>query len=132
MIRENVSLKKLNTFGIDTTARYFSSFTNEESLHEVLEEQKRLGHQGAIPLFVLGGGSNILLTKDFDGLVIKNDIPGIEVIHEDATHVYLRAGAGVNWHSLVLHTIQHNLSGMENLSLIPGNTGASPMQNIGA
>jgi UDP-N-acetylmuramate dehydrogenase len=81
---------------------------------------------------ILGGGSNILLTKNFDGLVLKNEILGIEKLKEDEEHVYVKAGAGVNWHQLVVHCINNNWAGMENLSLIPGNTGASPMQNIGA
>ncbi len=84
------------------------------------------------PVFILGGGSNILLTKDYDGVVLKNDIKGIEVMHEDVEHVYAKAGAGENWHQFVLHCIGHNWAGVENLSLIPGNIGASPIQNIGA
>ena len=79
MIKENVSLKKLNTFGIDVTARYFSSITDEESLLKVLEQQKGLRQHGAIPLFILGGGSNILLTKDFDGLVLFS-FPAVSMI----------------------------------------------------
>lgn len=84
------------------------------------------------PVFVLGGGSNILFTKDYAGVVLKNEIKGIEVQHEDAEHVYVRVGAGENWHQFVLHCINHNWAGVENLSLIPGNVGASPIQNIGA
>jgi UDP-N-acetylmuramate dehydrogenase len=85
-----------------------------------------------LPTLILGGGSNILFTKNFDGLVLKNEILGIEKIREDQEHVYIKAGAGVNWHQLVVHCIDNNWAGIENLSLIPGNTGASPMQNIGA
>ena len=81
---------------------------------------------------ILGGGSNILFTKDFDGFVFKNELYGIKKVREDAEHVYVKAGAGVNWHQLVVHCIHNNWAGVENLSLIPGNTGASPMQNIGA
>lgn len=81
---------------------------------------------------VLGGGSNILLTKDFNGLVLKNDIMGIEEVKEDDEHVYLKVGAGENWHRFVMYCIDRGLAGVENLSLIPGNVGASPMQNIGA
>ena len=84
------------------------------------------------PVFILGGGSNILFTKDYDGAVLKNEIKGIELQHEDADHVYVKVGAGENWHQFVLHCIDHNWAGVENLSLIPGNVGASPIQNIGA
>jgi hypothetical protein len=79
----------------------------------------------------LGGGSNILFTKDYDGAILKNEIKGIELQHEDADHVYVKVGAGENWHQFVLHCIHHNWAGVENLSLIPGNIGASPIQNIG-
>lgn len=125
MIQENFSLKKYNTFSIDATARYFSTFSTVEELNELLELKK------LIP-FVLGGGSNILFTKNVDGLVLKNEIKGIERISEDENYIYIKAGAGENWHQLVLYCINSNLAGMENLSLIPGNVGASPMQNIGA
>ena len=125
MIQENISLKKYNTFGIDATARYFSTFTNIDELN------KLLGFNQPSTL-ILGGGSNILLTKNFNGLVLKNEIQAIEKIKEDDENVYVKAGAGVNWHQLVIHCINNNWAGMENLSLIPGNTGASPMQNIGA
>lgn len=81
---------------------------------------------------VLGGGSNILFTKNFDGLVIKNNIGGIEIIKQENRHVWVKAYAGVNWHQFVLWTIEHNFAGIENLSLIPGQVGAAPMQNIGA
>ncbi|MCW3093246.1 MAG: murB [Ferruginibacter sp.] len=125
MLEENFSLKKYNTFGIDAAARYFSTFSTLEELNELLDVNQP-------STFILGGGSNILLTKNIDGLVLKNDILGIEKLKEDDEHVYVKAGAGVNWHELVLHCISNNWGGMENLSLIPGNTGASPMQNIGA
>jgi UDP-N-acetylmuramate dehydrogenase len=132
MIQENISLKKYNTFGIDATARYFSTFTNTDELNELIgfNEPSTINHQ--LTTMILGGGSNILLTKNFDGLVLKNEILGIEKLKEDEEHVYVKAGAGVNWHQLVVHCINNNWAGMENLSLIPGNTGASPMQNIGA
>jgi len=132
MIEENFSLKKYNTFGIDATARYFSTFTNLDELNKLLQfnQPSTINHQPST--LILGGGSNILFTKNFDGLVLKNDIQGIEKIKEDDDHVYVKAGAGVNWHQLVVHCINNNWAGMENLSLIPGNTGASPMQNIGA
>ena len=132
MIRENFSLKHYNTFGIDATARYFASFKTVDELNELLKfnQPSAIGHQPS-PL-ILGGGSNLLFTKNFDGLVLKNELQGIEKIKEDEACVYVKAGAGVNWHQLVVHCISNNYAGMENLSLIPGNTGASPMQNIGA
>jgi UDP-N-acetylmuramate dehydrogenase len=132
MIQENISLKKYNTFGIDAKARYFSTFTGIDELNELIEfnQPSTINHQTL--KLILGGGSNILLTKNFDGLVLKNEIQGIEKIREDEGHVYVKAGAGVNWHQLVVYCINNNWAGMENLSLIPGNTGASPMQNIGA
>ena len=125
----NYTLKKLNTFGINATAKYFSSFSNVESLAEALEYQSinQLTNQ-----LILGGGSNILFTKNFDGLVLRNEIEGIEKVNEDADHVFIKAGAGVGWHQFVLYCIDNNLAGAENLSLIPGSVGASPMQNIGA
>ena len=126
-----MSLRMYNTFGIDARAQYFSGFKNTDDLNALLDFKKSPGLKNARTL-ILGGGSNILFTKNFDGLVLKNDISGIETIGEDDDHVYIKAGAGVNWHELVMHCIEMNLAGMENLSLIPGNTGASPMQNIGA
>ena len=129
-IEENISLKKFNTFGIDVNAAYFSNFKTVDEAKELLAFNKtRNGKQETL---ILGGGSNILFTKNFNGLVIKNEINGIEKIKEDDEHVYIKTGAGVNWHSLVLHCIENNWAGIENLSLIPGNAGASPMQNIGA
>ena len=125
-IQENISLRPYNTFGIDVKARYFATFKDIDELQELLTPDSRL------PTLILGGGSNILLTKDYDGLVLKNDITGIKEIHEDSEYVYVKTGAGENWHRFVLHCIERNWGGVENLSLIPGNVGASPMQNIGA
>lgn len=125
-IQENFSLKVYNTFGIDAKVKWFASFNSVEQLNEALN------HKPQNTNFILGGGSNVLLTKDFDGIVLKNDIKGIEKIKEDDEFVYIRAGAGENWHQFVLHCIKNNWAGVENLSLIPGNVGASPMQNIGA
>jgi UDP-N-acetylmuramate dehydrogenase len=128
-ISENVSLKSYNTFGINAAAKYFAPFNSVDGLQELLS---RYHQQAGSSLLVLGGGSNILLTKDFDGLVLKNEIAGIEVVDDDADHVYVRAGAGENWHQFVQYCVQNEFAGVENLSLIPGNVGASPMQNIGA
>lgn len=125
-MQENISLKPYNTFSIDAKARWFANFKDIDDLEDLLTKNSHL------PVLVLGGGSNILLTKDFDGLVIKNEITGITQLHEDAEYVYVKAGAGENWHRFVLHCINRNWAGVENLSLIPGSIGASPMQNIGA
>lgn len=125
MIQENISLKPFNTFGIDVTAKHFRAFGSVSELRELLDKPRK-------NLLILGGGSNVLFTKNFDGLVLKNDIQGIETIKEDEDFTYVKAGAGVVWHQFVLEMIHQNLSGIENLSLIPGSVGASPMQNIGA
>ena len=128
-IQENISLKPYNSFGINATARYFGSFCNEAELAELLAYQPK----GINPLpFILGGGSNILLLHNIDGLVLKNNILGIQTIREDDDYVYVQAGAGENWHGFVLYCLAKQYAGVENLSLIPGNVGASPMQNIGA
>jgi UDP-N-acetylmuramate dehydrogenase len=112
-------------------ARYFSTFSDIEQLKELsIHNPVTIGTPPA--RFILGGGSNILFTKDFDGHVLKNDIRGIAKINEDDEYVYVRVGAGENWHQFVLFCIKNNWQGIENLSLIPGNVGASPMQNIGA
>lgn len=130
-IQEKFSLKKYNTFGINAFAKYFAGFGSVAELEEYLEFNKATTTKPREAL-ILGGGSNILFTKDVDGLVLKNEMKGIELVKEDADHVYLKAGAGENWHSFVQYCIQKNIAGVENLSLIPGNVGASPMQNIGA
>jgi UDP-N-acetylmuramate dehydrogenase len=127
-IRENFSLKPYNTFGIDAKAKYFSSFDSVKSLEEILNSQFSIFNSQLI----LGGGSNLLFTKDVDGIVLKNEIKGIEVIEQDDDFICVKAGAGINWHEFVLYCIQNNYAGVENLSLIPGSVGASPMQNIGA
>ncbi len=123
-IEKNISLKPYNTFGIDVRAKAFTNFETTDELQEGLSvEEKRI---------ILGGGSNILFTKDFDGLVLKNELKGIEVVKETDEHVFVKAAAGENWHQFVMHCVENNYAGLENLSLIPGNCGASPMQNIGA
>ncbi|MGL5891506.1 MAG: UDP-N-acetylmuramate dehydrogenase [Bacteroidia bacterium] len=127
-IRENISLKPYNTFGMNVQARWFTETGSVEELRELFAEEK---WQNCNRL-ILGGGSNMLLTKDFDGITVRNTIGGISVVLEDSEHWYVRAGAGINWHSFVLDCIANNRAGVENLSLIPGNVGAGPMQNIGA
>ena len=128
LFQENISLKPYNTFGIDARAAYFASFTTVDALQSLLNEDLARKHQ----LLVLGGGSNLLLTKDVDGLVLKNSISGIELVKEDEQHYYIKVGAGEVWHHFVMHCVSHGFGGVENLSLIPGSVGASPMQNIGA
>jgi len=124
-IKENISLRPLHTFGINVTARYFARFDSIENLAALLQDYRS-------PLLILGGGSNLLFTNNFDGLVLKNEMMGMRVIKEDKEHVYVQSGAGENWHGFVQYCLERNLAGVENLSLIPGNVGASPMQNIGA
>ncbi len=127
-IQQNVSLFPYNTFQIDVKARLFAQFDSVDGLLQLLEEDNP-AFKGPL---VLGGGSNVLLTGNVNRLVLKNSIRGIEVVDEDEHHVFVRAGAGENWHQFVLYCLSHNYAGVENLSLIPGNVGASPMQNIGA
>lgn len=131
-IEENVSLRPLNTFGIDATARYFARFDSAERLKEILSWSEASSYKLQAGSLVLGGGSNILFIHDFDGLLLKNEVDGIVNVGEDAEFVYLRVGGGVNWHRFVLYCIDKGLAGVENLSLIPGCCGASPIQNIGA
>lgn len=129
-VHQNISLKQYNTFGIDVKAKLFADFSSVEKLKEILAYARQLSPN--TQKLILGGGSNLLFTKDVDGFVLKNEIGTIEQVNEDDEFVYLRAGAGVNWHAFVQYCVQRNLGGAENLSLIPGNVGASPMQNIGA
>jgi UDP-N-acetylmuramate dehydrogenase len=126
MIQTNKNLKEYNTFGISVKAEMFAVFSSIEELKQILS------FRNDKKLLVLGGGSNLLLTKDFDGLVIKNEIKRFEVIEETASEVIVESGAGENWHEFVLNCIDKGFGGIENLSLIPGSVGASPMQNIGA
>jgi len=129
-LEENVSLRPYNTFGLDVQARYFARFASVAELRLLLARPE----VQAGPLLILGGGSNLLLTQDFGGVVLKNEIKGLEIISEDADEhtALLRAGAGESWHGLVEYTLDQALSGIENLSLIPGTVGAAPLQNIGA
>ena len=127
-IIENYPLLKLNTFGIDIKAKYFTSIN---TINELIEVTKTNVFKD-LELLILGGGSNILLTKDFDGLVILNNIKGKEIIDQNQQSIFLKIGAGENWHELVMYCVDNGWGGIENLSLIPGNTGTAPMQNIGA
>lgn len=128
-IQKNVSLKSFNTFGINVKTAYFYEVKTVEELMVFLQENKKVLYE---PLLILGGGSNLLFTKDFPGIVLKNNIRGIEVIREDEDNAWVQVGAGENWHTFVLHCIGLGYGGIENLSLIPGTVGAAPMQNIGA
>ena len=125
-VEKNKSLKNYNSFGINAKARQFVSVKNIEELKEAVR---------IIPkeqLFILGGGSNMLLTSNLDYFVVHIDLKGIEIISEDEDTTLLKVMAGENWHEFVLYCIKNNLGGVENLSLIPGNVGTSPIQNIGA
>ncbi|MFN8275951.1 MAG: UDP-N-acetylmuramate dehydrogenase [Chitinophagales bacterium] len=128
MLKENQSLLSYNTFHIDARAKYLVAIDFIDDLRELREtkvfrEEKRL---------VLGGGSNVLLTGDFNGLVIKVNLPGITFMREDEHAFYVRASGGVKWHDFVMHCVANGFAGVENMSLIPGQVGASPIQNIGA
>jgi UDP-N-acetylmuramate dehydrogenase len=127
-IIENYPLLKLNTFGVDVKAKYFTSIN---TINELIELTKTNVFKD-LELLILGGGSNILFTKDFDGLVILNNIKGKEIIDQNQQSIFLKIGAGENWHELVMYCVDNGWGGIENLSLIPGNTGTAPMQNIGA
>jgi len=128
-IQENISLKPFNTFGIEATAKYFIEITSIEELKALLKTAIFSTNERLI----LGGGSNILLTKDFDGIVVKIAIKGIEIVKNTPEEVLIKAYSGEVWHDLVLYCVNKNIKGgIENLSLIPGCVGASPMQNIGA
>ncbi|MCB0489094.1 MAG: FAD-binding protein, partial [Cyclobacteriaceae bacterium] len=127
-IEKNVSLKALNTFGIRAEASYLCHVRSEDDLRELIQSDIYQNE----PHYVLAGGSNILFTGDFKGLIIKVDLKGIEINREDDDEVVLNVAAGENWHQLVMHVVGHQWGGIENLSLIPGTVGAAPMQNIGA
>jgi len=127
-IEQNISLKKYNTFGIDVSAKYFCEVKTIEDVQtlissDVFQTNSRL---------ILGGGANILFTKEFDGLVIKPAIKGIEVVSETENEVLVKAFSGENWHDFVVNCCENRWNGLENLAHIPGTVGASPIQNIGA
>ncbi len=127
-IEENVNLKPYNTFGIEAQARYFCKISKEEQLEELLSSEAYKNERHLI----LGSGSNILFTNDFDGLIIKVELEGIQKLKETGDTIDINVKSGEVWHTLVLYCVQNNLGGIENLSLIPGTVGAAPIQNIGA
>ena len=125
-IQHHFSLKNHNTFGIEAKAKQFIAVHSTEELKDILDQNKPQKK------FILGGGSNMLLTKDIDALVIHIDLKGKKIIEEDDQFVWVESQAGENWHEFVLWTIEQNFGGLENMSLIPGNVGTTPVQNIGA
>jgi len=125
-ILENISLKPYNTFGLDVKAKYFVEVNNLTDLKEIVKAND------SQKLFILGGGSNMLLTTDINKIVVKLNLKGIEVVENDEDYVLVEAQAGENWHEFVLWALAQDFGGIENLSLIPGNVGTTPIQNIGA
>ena len=125
-IQENVSLKTYNTFGIDVKAKSFVE------INSLLQLQKVLQLSAYSKRFIISGGSNMLLTKDIDALVMHINLKGISIVDENEDDVTIKVMAGENWHKLVLWSLEKGYGGIENLSLIPGNTGTAPIQNIGA
>ncbi|RSK24011.1 UDP-N-acetylmuramate dehydrogenase [Hymenobacter metallilatus] len=128
LLEHSVSLRPFNTFGLDVKARLFARFASTDELRALLA----LPEVQQAEKLILGGGSNLLFTQDFDGVVLKNEIRGLEVVSQDEDSALVRAGAGESWHGLVQFTLDNELNGIENLSLIPGTVGAAPLQNIGA
>lgn len=126
-ITENISLKNYNTFGIEVFAAKMLVIQSESDIQTFITTKTPYTN-----CLILGGGSNLLFTHDIEGFVLKNEIKGIEVVSETEKEIYLKVGAGENWHELVLHCVAKNWGGLENLSLIPGCVGAAPIQNIGA
>jgi len=127
-IQHEFSLQSYNTFGIEAKARTYLRVTSNRMLPQVMKDAAL----AALPRLVLGGGSNLLLTRDFPGLVLHMGTTGVEIAGEDDAAIYVKAAAGENWHCFVQWTLAQGLGGLENLSLIPGNVGAAPIQNIGA
>ncbi|SMG36579.1 UDP-N-acetylmuramate dehydrogenase [Arenibacter troitsensis] len=125
-IQEDISLKEYNTFGIDAKAKFFCEINSIAELKQALELK------GYPNLFILGGGSNMLITKNLENLVLHINLKGIEVVSENSEEAIIKVSAGENWHNMVLWTLDRDYGGLENLSLIPGNTGTAPIQNIGA
>ena len=127
-IIENASLKSLNTFGVNATAKYLSHIRNLQDIEALFEWKSN----NDLPNLILGGGSNLLFKQNYEGLVAKVDLLGKDIANEDEEAVYVSAAGGENWHDFVMWTIQQGFAGLENLSLIPGCVGAAPIQNIGA
>lgn len=127
-IQNNHSLKPYNTFGIDVSAKYFVEAGSKEEIISALG----FARENKLPMMLFSGGSNMLLTHDFEGLVLKLNLKGIEIVAENEDFVEVKVNSGENWHEFVQWTLQHDFGGLENLSLIPGNAGTAPMQNIGA
>ena len=125
-IQQDISLKEYNTFGIDAKAKFFSEINSIEELKKIL------AIKDYPDFFVLGGGSNMLITRDLENLVLYINLKGIDILWENSDEVCIKVNAGENWHQMVLWTLDQNYGGLENLSLIPGNTGTAPIQNIGA
>lgn len=128
IVQQNVSLKPYNTFGIDENAAYLAIVDSIDDLDEIFMS----GRFRSQKKMILGGGSNILLTRGFTGVVAKNEIRGLHTLNETDDEVLISVGAGENWHQFVLWCVERGYGGVENLSLIPGTVGAAPMQNIGA
>ena len=124
--KENISLKPYNTFGIETQTKYFYEVSNSIELKKILAINKNL------PFRILGGGSNILFTEDFEGLTLLIANKGKSVLKETSKTVTVEVQAGENWHEFVMWCLKNDLGGVENLALIPGSVGAAPIQNIGA
>jgi UDP-N-acetylmuramate dehydrogenase len=127
-ILRDADLKPYNTFGIAAKAEALARFRDAHQLRTLLAAPELAG----MPRMILGGGSNVLFTRDWPGAMLLNEVPGLDVVREDDEQVWLKAGAGVVWHDLVMHTVAKGWGGLENMSLIPGKVGAAPMQNIGA
>lgn len=127
IIQEHISLKPFNTFKVDVQASYWVELTALSQLSSIASNRQK-----GLPFLVIGGGSNMLFTQDFHGLVMKVNTKGIEIIREDDNNVWIKAAAGEQWHDLVMLAVQHGWGGIENLALIPGTVGAAPIQNIGA
>ena len=127
-ILENYDLAKLNTFGVSAYAKFFIEINHEDDLKELFSSSLFKDNE---KLF-LGGGSNVLFTKDFNGIVILNKLKGIDIIEEDSEYVFIRSFGGEKWHGLVTFVVDSEYWGVENLSFIPGTVGAAPVQNIGA
>jgi len=127
-VKQNQSLKPYNTFGLDISAKYF---VDANSVDEIIAALS-FSHKNKLPVMLLNGGSNMLLTHDLDGLVLKLNLKGIEIVSENENFVQVKVNSGENWHEFVRWTLNNDFGGLENLSLIPGNAGTAPIQNIGA